>query len=114
MEDFRHEEQERMMLLMLDTKGGFLGEAVISVGTVNASLVSPREIFLKALAFHAVSVIMLHNHPSGDPTPSEEDLLLTLRISKAGEMIGIELLDHLVLGDRKYISFREQGFFDKK
>ena len=114
MEDFRHAEQERMMILMLDTKGGFLGEAVISVGTVNASLVSPREIFLKALAFHAVSVIMLHNHPSGDPTPSEEDLLLTLRISKAGEMIGIELLDHLVLGDRKYISFREQGFFDKK
>ena len=113
MEDFRHAEQERMMILMLDTKGGFLGEAVISIGTVNASLVSPREIFLKALAFHAVSVIMLHNHPSGDPTPSEEDLLLTLRVSKAGEMIGIELLDHLVLGDRKYISFREQGFFDK-
>ncbi len=112
-EDFRHAEQERMMILMLDTKGGFLGEAVISIGTVNASLVSPREIFLKALAFHAVSVIMLHNHPSGDPTPSEEDLLLTLRVSKAGEMIGIELLDHLVLGDRKYISFREQGFFDK-
>ena len=113
MEDFRHAEQERMMILMLDTKGGFLGEAVIFIGTVNASLVSPREIFLKALTFHAVSVIMIHNHPSGDPTPSEEDLLLTLRVHKAGEMIGIELLDHLVLGDRKYISFREQGFFDK-
>lgn len=112
MEDFRHAEQERMMILMLDTKG-VCWRSRHSIGTVNASLVSPREIFLKALAFHAVSVIMLHNHPSGDPTPSEEDLLLTLRVSNAGEMIGIELLDHLVLGDRKYISFREQGFLIK-
>ena len=111
MEDFRHMEQEQMLLLMLDTKGNFLGEVLVSMGTVNASLVSPREIFLKALSFHAVSIIMLHNHPSGDPTPSEEDMLLTARIRYAGELIGIELLDHLVLGDRKYISFREQGFF---
>lgn len=111
MEDFRHAQQEQMMILMLDTKGNFLGEVIVSMGTVNASLVSPREIFLKALSFHAVSIIMVHNHPSGDPTPSEEDLLLTLRVKEAGELIGIDLLDHLILGDRKYISLREQGFF---
>lgn len=109
MEDFRHCEQEQMMVLMLNTKGILLGEEIISKGTVNASLVSPREIYLKALSYHAVSIILLHNHPSGDPMPSEEDVFLTMRIRKAGEMIGIELLDHLVLGDRKYISFREQG-----
>lgn len=114
MEDFRHAEQEQMMILMLDTRGNFLGEVIISMGTVNASLVSPREIFLKALSFHAVSIIMLHNHPSGDPTPSEEDMLLTLRVKQAGELIGIALLDHLVLGDQIYISFREQGFFEKE
>lgn len=110
MEDFRHAEQEQIMVVMLDTKGNHLGEAVVSVGTVNASLISPREIFLKALSFHAVSIILLHNHPSGDPTPSQDDLMLTLRIKEAGAVIGIELLDHLVLGDRRYISFREQGF----
>lgn len=111
MEDFRHCEQEQMMVLMLNTKGVFLGEEVISKGTVNASLVSPREIFLKALSYHAVSIVLIHNHPSGDPMPSEEDVFLTARIKKAGELIGIELLDHIVLGDRKYISFREQGIF---
>jgi len=109
MEDFRHCEQEQMMVLMLNTKGMLLGEEIISKGTVNASLVSPREIYLKALSYHAVSIVLLHNHPSGDPIPSEEDIFLTTRIKKAGEMLGIELLDHLVLGDRKYISFREKG-----
>lgn len=111
MEDFRHCEQEQMILLMLNTKGVFLGDAMISRGTVNAALISPREIFLKALSYHAVSVVLMHNHPSGDPSPSEEDVFLTARIQKAGELIGIELLDHLILGDRRFFSFKEQGIF---
>ncbi|HIQ95265.1 MAG TPA: DNA repair protein RadC [Candidatus Limivivens merdigallinarum] len=111
MEDFRHCQQEQIYLLMLDTKGKLLAEKVISKGTVNASLVSPREIFLEALSHHAVSIVLLHNHPSGDPAPSREDLLLTERIREAGEILGIELLDHLILGDLKFVSLREQGFF---
>ena len=110
MEDFRHAEQERMMILMLDTKGGFLGEAVISVGTVNASLVSPREIFLKALAFHAVSVIMLHNHPSGDPSPSAEDIAVTRKVKEAGELLDILLLDHIIIGNNRYFSMKAAGY----
>lgn len=112
MEDFRHCQQEQMLLLMLDTKGQLLGEKTISKGTVNASLVSPREIFLEALSHHAVSIILLHNHPSGDPTPSQEDLFLTERVWEAGELLGIGLLDHLIIGDLKFVSLREQGFLE--
>ena len=84
---------------------------IYRVGTVNATLVSPRELFLEALKKNAVSIILLHNHPSGDPTPSQEDILLTQRVRKAGDLIGIELLDHIIIGDNRYISLREKGFF---
>ena len=73
-----------------------------------ARLITPRELFIEALQKNAVSIILLHNHPSGDPTPSREDMLLTERIRQAGELIGIELLDHIVMGDNCYISFSEQ------
>lgn len=106
MEDFRHEEQEKLMLLLLNSKGRLLGEELISKGTVNATLISPREIFLCALRYHAVSFILLHNHPSGNPTPSREDCLLTQRVKESGELLGIELLDHIIIGDRKAVSFR--------
>lgn len=106
MEDFRHEEQEKLLLITLNSKGRLLGETVLSQGTVNATLISPREIFLSALAQHAVSVILLHNHPSGDPTPSAEDITLTRRVKESGDILGIELLDHIIIGDQKAVSFR--------
>ena len=107
MEDFRHSDQEQMILMMLNTKNRLLGEQMISKGTANASMISPREIFLQALRYHAVTIVLVHNHPSGDPSPSRDDLLFTKRVQKAGMLLGIELLDHIIIGDRKYMSFRE-------
>ena len=98
-----------MKLLLLNTKSRLLGESDISKGTVNASIVSPRELFVEALQKNAVYIILLHNHPSGDPPPSREDILVTQRIHDAGEMIGIELLDHIIIGDNRYVSLREEG-----
>lgn len=109
MEDFRHEKQEHMKLLMLNSKSKLLGETNISKGTVNASLITPRELFIEALQKNAVSIIIMHNHPSGDPTPSREDQLTTRRIQKAGALIGIDLLDHIIIGNNCYISFRKEG-----
>lgn len=87
----------------------FSAETNISKGTVNASLITPRELFIEALQKNAVSIIILHNHPSGDPTPSREDMLTTKRILDAGALIGIDLLDHIIIGNNCYMSFREEG-----
>ena len=106
MEDLRHEKQEIMKLLMLNSKSKLIGETNISKGTVNASLITPRELFIEALQKNAVFVIILHNHPSGEPTPSR---LITRRIQDAGALIGIELLDHIIIGNNCYVSFREEG-----
>lgn len=111
MEDLRHQKQEIMKLLMLNTKAKLLGETNISKGTVNASLVSPRELFIEALQKNAVSIILLHNHPSGDPAPSREDILITKRIKEAGALIGVELLDHIIIGNNCYTSLAEEGLF---
>ncbi|MGO5052330.1 RadC family protein [Lachnospiraceae bacterium LCP25S3_G4] len=108
MEDLRHQKQEQMKLLMLNTKSRLIGESNISKGTVNASLITPRELFIEALKKNAVSIILLHNHPSGDPTPSREDILVTKRIQEAGNLIGIDLLDHIIIGNNCYISFCEK------
>ena len=81
-------------------------------GTVNASIVSPREVFLEALEAHAVHIVLVHNHPSGDPTPSREDLAFTERVREAGAFLGVELLDHVIIGDRKYMSFRESSILE--
>ena len=109
MEDLRHEKQEIMKLLMLNSKSKLIGETNISKGTVNASLITPRELFIEALQKNAVFVIILHNHQSGEPTPSREDRLITRRIQDAGALIGIELLDHIIIGNNCYVSFREEG-----
>lgn len=108
MEQLRHEEQEVLVCMMLDTKNRLLGERMIFRGTVNASLVSPREVFLEALRNQAVNIILVHNHPSGDPSPSQNDLLITKRIAESGELLGIHLLDHIVIGDHRYVSFSEK------
>ena len=112
MEDMRHRTREIMKLLFLNTRSRFLGENDISVGTVNTTLVSPREIFVEALKKNAVSVILLHNHPSGYPTPSKEDIMITKRVLEAGMLIGIDLLDHIIIGDNCFVSLRDKGFFD--
>lgn len=108
MHDMRYLKQEHLKLLLLDTKIKLIGEKDMFVGTKDASLVSPRELFIEALQKQASSVILLHNHPSGDPTPSKEDILVTKRIQAAGKMIGIELLDHIIIGNNCYISFHEK------
>lgn len=113
MEDLRHEKQEVMKLLMLNSKAKLIGEANVSKGTVNSSLITPRELFIEALQKDAVSIVLMHNHPSGDPTPSREDMLTTKRIQDAGALIGIELLDHIIIGNNCYISFREEGILQK-
>ena len=110
MEDYRHKEQEHLLLLLLDNKSNLLGEKPLFTGTVNASLVSPREIYLEALRYHAVGIILLHNHPSGDPTPSDADRRVTRKIKDAGNLLDVPLLDHIVLGDKRYVSFREEGY----
>lgn len=114
MEDLRHEGQEIMKLLMLNTKSRLVGETDISKGTVNASLITPRELFIEALQRQAVSIIILHNHPSGDPTPSKDDVYLTARIQEAGDLIGIPLLDHIIIGNNCYTSFSEKGLLYTK
>ena len=109
MEDMRHLEQETLVCMMLDTRNHLLGETELSRGTVNASLISPREIYLEAMSYHAVYIILVHNHPSGDPLPSEEDIRITRRVCQAGEILGISLLDHIIIGDLTYCSLRQEG-----
>lgn len=110
MQDMRHLTQEKILLIMLDSKSKILKDMIISSGTVSSSLLSPREIFLNALKYEAVNIIILHNHPSGDPTPSNEDIHATKRMKEAGNLIGIKLMDHIIIGDNKYISLGEQGY----
>ncbi|MDE6959826.1 MAG: JAB domain-containing protein, partial [Lachnospiraceae bacterium] len=101
-------EQEVLLLLMLDQKGRLLREKYMFKGTVNASLISPREIFLEALSSRAVQIILVHNHPSGDAKPSKEDKNVTRRIQQAGQILGITLTDHIIIGERTYVSLREE------
>ena len=109
MEEMRHMEQEFLKMLILNTKNVLMKDIDISKGTVNASLATPREIFIEALKYRGTSVILLHNHPSGDPTPSNDDCLFTKRVAEAGKMIGISLLDHIIIGDNSYVSLKERG-----
>jgi DNA repair protein RadC len=109
MEQLRHEEQELMLCMMLDSKNHLIGEQVLSKGTVNTTVITPREILLEALRRQAVSILLVHNHPSGDPSPSTADRDVTERVYLAAEMVGITLLDHIIIGDQKYFSFLEEG-----
>lgn len=113
MEELRNEETECAYVVFLDGKNRFLADECISKGTVNASLVSTREIFKKAIKQQAVFIMLVHNHPSGDPTPSREDILLTDKIIKAGNLMDIPLLDHIIIGDGNYVSLKEKGCFER-
>ncbi len=110
MEDIRHLEHEKVILLLLNGKHQLIKEAPLSDGSANSAYVSTRSILMEALRCGAVYMILIHNHPSGDPEPSREDLVLTRRVKEAGELIGIPLSDHIVIGDRCYISLREQNY----
>lgn len=109
MEKLRHERKEKVLLLLLDNRVSLIAEEVLSVGTVNASLLSPREVFISALRAEAVHIMLLHNHPSGDPMPSAQDADITEEIKEIGRMIDIPLIDHIIIGDNRYMSFKEAG-----
>ena len=111
MESMRNLEYEQAVVVMLDGKNRFAGDFLLSKGTVKASLVSPREMFREAMKAGAVYVILLHNHPSGDPTPSSQDISTTKRVKTTGEILDIPLLDHIIIGDHKYVSLKEMGLF---
>jgi len=107
MEQLRHAKQEQLICAFFDSKCNFLGDTVVSKGSVNYTYVSPREIFRYAFDYEAVMIILLHNHPSGDPVPSEDDIQITRRIEKGAQILQLELVDHIIIGDNKYYSFKE-------
>ena len=102
MEDLRHLKQEHLILLMLDTKNQLIADSMITKGTVNAAMISPREIFIEAMKHEAVNIILVHNHPSGHPVPSQADIEITKNIASVGKLLGIHLLDHIIIGNRCY------------
>lgn len=110
MEDMRYLDKERLLLVMLDSRLGLIKDIVLSVGTVNASLISPAEVFYEACRSRAVGIVLLHNHPSGNSAPSRQDIEVTAQIGKAGSILGIHLIDHIIIGDNNYTSLKEYGY----
>ncbi len=108
----RHSRQEVFFALLLDSRHRLIGEVEVSRGSLNQSLVHPREVFAPALRESAAAILVLHNHPSGDPLPSREDHEVTRRLARAGEILGIRLLDHVVIGAESYASFARSGWLD--
>jgi DNA repair protein RadC len=105
----RDASHERFLVVLLDGRHRVMKDVTVSQGTLTASLVHPREVFRPALRQAAAAVILVHNHPSGDPTPSREDREITARLARAGEILGIRVLDHVVVAERGYCSLREEG-----
>lgn len=105
--------QEHFMILLLNSKNIVIKEACVFKGTLNSSIVHPREIFSIAIRENANAIIAVHNHPSGDVTPSQEDIMTTLRLKECGLILGIDLLDHIIIGDNKFTSLVEAGYFDE-
>lgn len=105
-------DREHMVAIFLDTQNRFIGVHTIAVGTVDYCVVNPREVFKAALLCNATSLLLAHNHPSGEPTPSQDDIRLTRDLKKAAELLDIELMDHIVVGEARYASFLELGLLD--
>ena len=101
--------EENFIILCLNTKNKIVGIHTVSIGSLNASIVHPREVFKVALLNNANGIICLHNHPSGDPEPSREDIEITHRLVNAGNILGINVLDHVIIGEQRYVSLKEQG-----
>jgi len=108
MRDIRRAAREHFVGFYLNSRNQVLRREIVSIGSLNASLVHPREVFVPAIALSAASLILAHNHPSGDPAPSEEDLAITRRIQESGRLLGIELLDHVIVARDSYTSFKER------
>lgn len=109
MEQLRYLHKEHFVCLFLNTKNHIIAQETLSIGSLNASIVHPREVFRAAIKCSSASVVCAHNHPSGDPTPSPEDIRMTERLCRAGDIVGIDVLDHIVIGDGKFVSLKEQG-----
>lgn len=109
MEEMKYYDREHFRVMYLDRKGGLLKMEDVSVGGLHSSIVHPREVFKTAVKKSAASMILVHNHPSGDPTPSQEDIDITHRLLEAGKLMGIEIIDHVVIGDNKYCSLKAKG-----
>ena len=106
---FNNHDREEMIVIGLDGKNRTLFFNSVSVGCLTSSIVHPREVFKPAILGNAVSIILVHNHPSGDPTPSPEDIEITKRLVSGGEMLGIKVLDHVIIGENSYLSFADKG-----
>ncbi|MBN1458637.1 MAG: DNA repair protein RadC [Armatimonadetes bacterium] len=109
MEDLRHRSQECLAAIFLDTRNQVICVRVLSIGTLTGSPAHPREVFREALLYRSAKLIVCHNHPSGDPAPSKEDVALTARLVEAGDLIGVPLLDHIIIGAGRYVSLKEAG-----
>ncbi|QSF44082.1 RadC family protein [Paenibacillus tianjinensis] len=109
-EQLRYLQKEHFVCLFLNTKNHVISQETLSMGSLNASIVHPREVFRAAMKCSSAAIICAHNHPSGDPTPSPEDIALTSRLIQAGEIVGIDVLDHLIIGDSRFISLKEKGY----
>lgn len=110
MNDMRFLSQEHFVALYLNTKNQVMHKKTIFIGSLNASIVHPREVYKEALRRSAASIICVHNHPSGCPDPSREDIEVTKRLSESGKILGIDLLDHLIIGENKFVSLKEKGY----
>ena len=113
MERFRHEKVEHILLLLFDAGMHLLEEQLLSTGTVNASLLSPREVYISAFRSQATHIMLLHNHPGGNPEPSRNDIQITKRIAEIGKTIDIFMLDHIIIGDNSYFSFKESSLLSE-
>lgn len=108
MDSMKHLEKEHFDVAILDTKNGIISIDNISIGTLNSSIVHPRDVFNIAIKKSANALILIHNHPSGDPTPSKEDISITNRLIESGEIIGIKVLDHIIIGNDRFLSMKEE------
>ncbi|MGF7056501.1 RadC family protein [Brassicibacter mesophilus] len=109
MDDMKNLKKEYFKILMLDTKNQIIGMENISIGSLNSSIVHPREVFKEAIRRSSASIILAHNHPSGDPSPSREDINITKRLMEGGEILGIRVLDHIIIGNNIFVSFKEKN-----
>lgn len=112
MERLRHESVEYVFLLLFDSALHLIEEKILSKGTINASLLSPREVYVQAFRGNAASIILMHNHPGGNPMPSENDIQVTRRIREVGQLAELPLFDHIIIGDNSYFSFRESSLME--
>jgi len=106
----REQKKEKFIVLILDTKNNIIKEELVAIGSLNASIVHPREVFKPAIEISAAAIILVHNHPSGDPSPSREDIMVTEKLVEGGKLLGIDILDHIIIGDGRYVSLKDEGF----